>query len=63
MVSCSRKDILNANFTYEMIVIPIHWYAWQFAYSHDLIDLNEGFHFLCTGQNVCPILLRVEASL
>ena len=41
MVSCSHKDILNTKVTYEIIVILIYWYTWQFVYSHDLINKNE----------------------
>ena len=27
LVPCTRKDILNANFTYKMIVIQKNWYT------------------------------------
>ena len=57
LVSCSREDIVNANVTYEMIKMRIHWYAWQLVYRQYVIDTNESFHFLDTGKKVLSVLL------
>ena len=57
LVSCSREDIVNANVTYEMIKMRIHWYAWQLVYRQYVIDTNESFHFLDTGKKVFSVLL------
>ena len=49
--------------TITMITIPIHWYAWQLIYSHDVIDANETFHFLGIGEKFPPVSLRIEVTL
>ena len=56
-MSYSHKDILNANVTYEMIAIPIQWYAWQLAYNHDVINTND------VAENVLSVLSRIEVVL
>ena len=63
LVSCSRKDILNANVTYEIIMISIYLYPWQLVYSHDVIDTNASFHFLSIGEKVFSVLLQIEVAL
>ena len=62
LVSCSRKDILNAYVTYKMIAIPIY-HASQLVYSHDVIDTNDNFHFLDIGEKLPPVLLRIDRLL
>ena len=62
LVSCSRKDILNANVTYKIIAIPKHWYAWQLVNKHDVIDTNDNFYFLGIGEKLPPVLLRIEVA-
>ena len=62
LVSCSRQDVLNTNITYKMISIPKHWYAWQFVYSHYLIDTNDNFRFLGIGEKLPPVFLQIEVS-
>ena len=59
LISCSRKDILKANFTYKMIANPKHWYAWQLVYSHDVIGTNNNFYFLGVDEKLPPVLLRM----
>ena len=45
------------------MAIPIHWYAWQMVYSHDVIDTSDNFHFFSIGEKGPPILLQIEVDL
>ena len=43
--------------------MPIHWYARQLVYSHDVINTNESLHFLTICEKVSRVLLRIEVAL
>ena len=48
--------VLNANATYDMIAIPVHWYDLELVYSYDVTDTNKSWNFRGTGEKV-PFIL------
>ena len=46
-----------------MIAIPLHWQAWSLIYSHDVIDIDESYHFLGIGDKVPSVLSRIKIAL